>query len=319
MSTRPAPVAAVLIAAIAVALGGAASIGQSPSVAAGVATAVTPTTTAPGSASAAVAAARDQPAPGRSAPASPTDPTVAVEPVERLEVEVIETIPHDAGSFTQGLVLDGEVMYESDGGYGDSTLRAVDADTGSVLRVVGVGAENFAEGLALVGHELVQLTWREGRALRWDAATFAPRPPFTYSGEGWGLCYDEPDDVLYMSDGSSTLFARDPATFEIVDEVDVTLDGEPVVDLNELECADGIVYANVWHRDEIVRVEASTGRITAVIDASGLLSDEQRAALGGEAVLNGIAARDDGTLVLTGKLWPEMFVVELVSASSTTE
>ena len=100
---------------------------------------------------------------------------------------------------------------------------------------------------------------------------------------------------------------RDPETFTIIGSVPVRLDGSAVASLNELECVNGKVYANIWRTDTIVELNPATGAVTAVIDASGLLDDADRA---GADVLNGIAYDEvSGAFLLTGKLWPSMFVV----------
>ena len=231
----------------------------------------------------------------------------AAAPTE-LSVEVLERLPHDSGAFTQGLLLEEGLLYESTGLYGRSSLREVDPETGEVLRIRRLDPQLFGEGLALVEDRLIQLTWRAGSALIYDLETFEPLGSLDYEGEGWGLCFDGAS--LWMSDGSATLFRRDPQTFEVLGRVAVTLDGEPVTRLNELECVGDHVYANVWQTDEIVRVVKESGRVDAVIDASDLLPPQMRAVLSPDAVLNGIAydSRNDRFLI-TGKLWPSLFVV----------
>ena len=164
---------------------------------------------------------------------------------------------------------------------------------------------------ARVGDRLIQITWQNGRAFTYDLETFNPAGEFSYTGEGWGLCYDGTD--LYMSDGSATLTVRDPDTFEAVREIAVTQGGAPVTELNELECVGEDIYANVWRTDRIVRINKESGNVVAEIDASGLLSAEERQALEPNAVLNGIAYNpDDDTFFITGKLWPEVFKVRFV-------
>lgn len=219
--------------------------------------------------------------------------------------------PHDAAAFTQGLVFRDGRFYESTGLYGASTLREVIVESGEVLRSVPLEQQYFGEGLAHTGDALIQLTWRSGTALVWDAETFAQIETFRYDGEGWGLCWDGAD--LYMSDGSATLTRRDPETFAVEARVQVADQGELVTRLNELECVGDHVYANVWQTDRIVKIEKSSGRVVATIDASGLLTPEERAALSADAVLNGIAHDPaTGRFWLTGKLWPVLFEVEFV-------
>jgi glutaminyl-peptide cyclotransferase len=86
-----------------------------------------------------------------------------------------------------------------------------------------------------------------------------------------------------------------------------------VVNLNELECVDGLVYANIWQDDHIARIDPTTGTVTGWIDASGLLAPIERI---NADVLNGIA-HVPGTkhFLITGKLWPHMFEVEFVTAN----
>lgn len=241
-----------------------------------------------------------------SAPMQSTAPSQAPSrPAERLKVKVLATLPHDPKAYTQGLIWSDGSLYESAGQYGESTLRQVDPKTGQVLRSVTVPPNFFAEGLARAGDRLIQLTWQEGVALLYDLATFERRGELPYSGEGWGLCHD--GQRLIMSDGSDVLTFRDPATFAATGRVNVTLDGAPLPQLNELECVDGAVYANVYYSEEIVRIDPATGRVAARIDASRLLSREERMRVD---VLNGIAYKPETkTFLLTGKNWPKMFEV----------
>jgi glutamine cyclotransferase len=240
------------------------------------------------------------------APARPRAEAQSAAPVA-LALSVVARHPHDRGAFTQGLVWHEGKLFESTGLEGRSSLREVELDTGSVLRKVDLRADLFGEGLALVGERLVQITWRDGVAYEWSAGTFERLAERAYAGEGWGLCYDGQD--LVMSDGSARLTFRDPASFEARRTVLVTKGGEPLPMLNELECVRGAVYANIWQTDEIVRIDPRSGRVTGTVDASGLLTAAERP---GTDVLNGIAfVPETGRFLITGKLWPTIFEVEL--------
>ena len=157
-------------------------------------------------------------------------------------------------------------FYESTGLNGRSSLREVDIKSGDVIRSLPLDETYFAEGLAKVDNKLIQITWQNGEAFVYDLETFSKEKTFSYEGEGWGLCYDGKD--LYMSDGSSTLFKRNAATFEVISQVQVKLNGQAIDQLNELECVDDFVYANVWQTDRILKVDKSSGQVLTEIDAS---------------------------------------------------
>ncbi len=226
---------------------------------------------------------------------------------QTVRPELVRSLPHDTAAFTQGLLLYKGVFYESTGLRGMSTLRRVDPLSGDVLSSIDLAPGEFGEGLARVSDRLVQLTWQEHVAHVYDRDSFEELRSFSYSGEGWGLCYD--GQRLVMSDGSDQLSFRDAGTFELIGAVSVEDSGEPVFDLNELECVGSVVYANVWQTDRIVRIDPETGQVLHVIDASGLLSPEESA---GADVLNGIAYDADSQhFFVTGKLWPKLFEVRL--------
>ncbi len=166
---------------------------------------------------------------------------------------LVATFPHDPTAFTQGLVFaDGE-LYESTGLPGESSLRRVELRTGRVLQQIKVADEYFAEGLALVGDALVQLTWQNKLGFVYDRKTFARRRTFTYPTEGWGLAYDGASRLV-MSDGSARLFYLDPKTLAVTRTLTVRDAGTPVDRLNELEWVDNEIWANVWTTDRIVRI-----------------------------------------------------------------
>ncbi|MEX5720915.1 glutaminyl-peptide cyclotransferase [Geodermatophilus maliterrae] len=236
----------------------------------------------------------------RSTAASASTPEVPV-----LRAEVLAEVPHDPSAFTQGLQLDGDVLYEGTGLEGRSELRELDPATGEVRRAVPLPGQMFGEGITVAGDSVWQLTWRDGVVLEWDRATLTLRRQLPLAGEGWGLCSD--GARLVRSDGSDRLYFHDPGTFAGTGSVAVTLRGTPVTRLNELECVGGEVWANVWQTDELVRIDPDTGAVTAVVNAAGLLDPQRRA--DPNAVLNGIAALGDDQYLLTGKLWPVSFRV----------
>lgn len=255
-------------------------------------------------AAAAVIAACDRgnsaPTDGGNTPMEPTAPVVAVQQVR--------SYPHDSTAFTQGLVWRGGKLYESTGRYGESTLRLVELETGRVIRKIDLADNYFAEGLAAVGDTLYQLTWKEGVAFKYDANTMAPAGQVSYTGEAWGLTSD--GRRLIVSDGSSYLTFIDPATFQIDTTLRVTDGGQPVDQLNELEWVRGEVWANVWHTQQIMRIDPATGRVKGKLDLTALIPPVGDP----EAVLNGTAYDEQANrLLVTGKLWPRLYEISIPS------
>lgn len=225
-----------------------------------------------------------------------------------LSYRVVRSYPHDRQAYTQGLIFHDGVLYESTGLNGQSSIRKVRLETGEVLQIRPLDQKYFGEGIAIVGNDLVQLTWQTEVGFVYDLATFNPRRTFRYAGEGWGLTYD--GKRLIMSDGSSTLRFLDPATLKETSRLIVRDRGMPVDDLNELEVVKGEILANVYQTERLVRISPKTGQVTGWIDLRGLLSPRDAA---GVDVLNGIAydaAKD--RLFVTGKLWPKLFEIQII-------
>jgi glutamine cyclotransferase len=225
--------------------------------------------------------------------------------IPRLRVKVEAEYPHDPTSFTQGLVWHEGRLFESLGQYGSSSLREVDLASGTVLQEASLPVFFFGEGLVCFKDRLIQLTWREGVAFVYDLSSLEEIARMRYEGQGWGLCSD--GTWLIMSDGSQFLTFRDPESMAFWKKVPVTMRGQPVHHLNELEWVDGSVFANVWQRTELLKIDPGSGRVIATIDASGLPYKPSRP---GEDVLNGIAyIPERQTFLLTGKLWPKIYEV----------
>ncbi len=224
---------------------------------------------------------------------------------------IVNSYPHDPQAFTQGLIAEGNTLYESTGLLGRSSLREVDLLTGNARRLQPVDPLHFAEGLARIGERLYQLTWQNHVGNVYDRATFALQRTWQYPGEGWGLTYDGAH--LVMSDGTPIIRFLDPESLAPVREITVTYFGQPQAMLNELEMIDGVIHANIWQTDRIVQIDPRDGRIIGVIDLTGLLGPEDRAVP--VDVLNGIAYDGAGKrLFVTGKLWPKLFEIEMVPA-----
>ncbi|GAB3708877.1 glutaminyl-peptide cyclotransferase [Corynebacterium nasicanis] len=230
--------------------------------------------------------------------------------VEKLVPQIVATHPFNPESFTQGLeVEDDGTLLVGTGWYAESRLYRATLD-GEELASVDLDPTWFGEGITRHGDHIWQLTWQDHTAVQRDAETLEEIGRVSYPGEGWGLC--STGSELIMSDGTSQLRRLDPDTFAERDRVDVTLEGVAQEGLNELECVDGDVYANVFLGTDILRIDAASGAVTAVIDGSVLPNNARPDP---NHVLNGVAHLP-GTdrFLLTGKRWPDLYEVEFVPA-----
>jgi glutaminyl-peptide cyclotransferase len=242
--------------------------------------------------------------------------------------KVLRTLPHDRLSFTEGLTFDKGALYESTGLQGHSTIQQLDPMTGEVVRTKILGASLFAEGLAVLDSQLIQLTWKSRIGFVYSCSDLMQQDSFHLSFDGWGLTTD--GEHLIASDGSALLYILDHSPYSVVRQVEVRDGDSTVSGLNELEYVKGEVLANVWHTDDIARISLDDGRVKGWIHLQGLLSPVDSANVGLEAIskipgvvnpwkeacLNGIAydAQSD-RLFVTGKLWPKIFEIQLVNMS----
>jgi glutaminyl-peptide cyclotransferase len=208
--------------------------------------------------------------------------------------------------------VDGGILYEGTGIEEQSSIRKVKLETGEVLQKRDVPGEYFGEGIIIWKDRLLELTWKAQKGFIYDLATFAPKGEFAYPGEGWGLTTD--GKRIIMSDGTAELRFWDPETLkEIAPRLQVTDDGRPVDQLNELEWVKGEIYANVWMTDRIARIDPKTGHVVGWINCYGLLTPADRNGAPEPDVLNGIAYDAKGDrLFVTGKRWPKLFEIKLV-------
>ena len=230
---------------------------------------------------------------------------------QALAEEVLSTHPLDADLFVQGMeMVDGRLVFSS-GLYESSKVGVLDLKTGQLEAVQTLPDHVFAEGLTATPAGIWLISWQEGEARLLDAHSLADIRLVRYEGEGWGICYD--GQRLYMSDGSAWLTIRDADSFEVLDRVQVLIDGQPIKYLNELEYANGAIYANVLFSDIILKIDPKTGQTLFVIDM-GWVNDlvfPKGAWRDSSAVLNGIAHIADDRFYITGKRWPKVLEVRL--------
>ncbi len=248
---------------------------------------------------------------------SAADESDQVDLVHTLFPVVVRQLNHDPSAYTQGLEYFEGRLFESTGAPSgrSSTIRELDAASGGAMRSEQID-DLYTEGITFVDGSLIQITWRDGVAIVRDPDDFSELTRYSYEGEGWGICYD--GRRLVMSDGSDELHFRDPDTFERAgNPVSVTLRGEALPALNELECVDGRVWANVWKTDLLVEIDLVTGEVLTLIDASQLGKPRPSDP---DSVLNGIAYNPESdTFLLAGKDWPTMFEVRFLPIDEVDE
>ena len=222
--------------------------------------------------------------------------------------EIVNTFPHDPAAFTQGLIFLDGTLYEGTGLNGKSSLRRVTLESGEVRQQHNLETRFFGEGIVGFEQRIIQLTWRSQLAFVYDRDSFELLNQFTYTTEGWGLTHD--GQRLIMSDGTATLYFRDPETFVETGRIEVHNDSQPVARLNELEYIEGEIFANIWQTDYLARIAPDSGEVLGWIDLTGLLSPTQRRHTD---VLNGIAYDPQNKrLFVTGKWWPYLFEIKLI-------
>lgn len=234
---------------------------------------------------------------------------LAQDQIPRYGYRVVNTYPHNIEAFTQGLFFHDGFLYEGTGKRGLSSLSKQNLDDASVLQSHSLSSRYFGEGIEIVGDKIFQLTWQSHMVFEYDAETFEQLGTHYNATEGWGLAFD--GEQLILSDGSADLQFLNPENFTPTSRVTVTLNGNPINNLNELEFIGGEVWANVWQTDFIVRIDPATGVINSIVDLSGL--SEQTELGSAEAVLNGIAwDNEQERLFVTGKHWANLFEIELI-------
>ena len=223
--------------------------------------------------------------------------------------EVVAQYPHSRTSYTQGLqFIDGE-LWEGTGEYGSSRILRTELTTGKILESKAISKEEFGEGITLLGDKIYQLTWLNGKLHIYDRKTLKHLATHSYKGEGWGLTSN--GTKLYMSDGTHTIRVINPETMVQESRFGVTLQGQPLSNLNELEWIEGKIWANVYTTNYIVIINPENGVVEGVINLSGILPESEYDRK--TDVLNGIAY-DSATkrIFVTGKNWSKLFEIKLI-------
>ncbi len=236
---------------------------------------------------------------------------------DQYGARILTPFPHTTTSFTQGLEFYQGRLFEGTGdpnNAGKTWVGEVDLATGTRKEnFVGLSQPYFGEGITILNDKLYQITWTNGKCFVYDVNKLGPGSPvilkeFGYVGQGWGLCND--GTYLIMSNGSGRLYFRDPENFAVIRTLDVFSNRGPVLNLNELEYIDGLIYANIWQQNALVMIDPATGKVVGQIDATEVVA--QGRGIAGD-VLNGIAHnRETGQTYMTGKYYNKLFEVEFV-------
>ena len=225
--------------------------------------------------------------------------------------EIIAEYPHDRQAYTQGLEFDGDLLYESTGKKGRSSLRKVNYETGEILERIDLNPSFFGEGLTIWKDKIIQLTWQSRQGLIYDKNPLQQSGTFQYgkSKEGWGLCHDT--EMIYKSDGTEKIWFLDPETLAETGYLEIVTDRSVFNKANELEFVNGKIYANVWQKESMMIINAESGAIEGVVNFGGLKDKvTQHPELD---VFNGIAYHDEReTFFVTGKNWDKLFEVRII-------
>ena len=226
--------------------------------------------------------------------------------------EIINEFRHDDKAYTQGLEFYDNVLYESTGLNGKSSLRKVNYNTGVVLKSIKIDNEYFAEGITILNDKIYQLTWKNQIGFIYNT-DLEIMNTFEYGNsiQGWGLCND--GEYIYKSDGTNKIWLLDKDTLEEISYIEVMTNKSKIKNINELEYINGKIYANTYqlNRDVVIIINPKNGTVEGVIDFTGIRDLVKKSP--DLDVMNGIAYNPKtDRLYVTGKNWDKLFEIELV-------
>ncbi len=228
---------------------------------------------------------------------------------KNYKYHVINSFPHDENAYTQGLVYDNGFLFESTGQRGHSSLRKVQITNGKSQKMVNLNKELFGEGITIFDNKIYQITYKSQIGFIYDKESLTVIRGFDYPiSEGWGLTND--NELLYMTDGSSSIYILEPEYFSQIGQIDVLNNKSRISRLNELEYIEGKIFANVYGDTYIVIIDPVTGKVTGKIELKELMPKRFEGDM--NKVLNGIAYNPETKhLYITGKLWPLLYEIEI--------
>ena len=238
---------------------------------------------------------------------------IATESMAQLVVEkralskanIIKKYKHDPSAFTQGLVYQNDHFFESTGGWGSSEIRKINKHTGKVINFNKLQSKYFGEGLTIYDNRIFQVTWKSNKGFVYDINNFKLLDDFKIYGQGWGLTND--GKSLILSDGSEKIYYLNPKNFEIEKTISVSVNGNKLIYINELEFIRGEIWANIWKSNEIITVNPLSGIVTSIFDISKISEQTEI-----EDVANGIAwDKVNDKIFITGKNWNFIYLLDI--------
>ncbi len=219
--------------------------------------------------------------------------------------EILSEAAHDASSFTQGWIMDGDAFIESSGLYGRSHIVRYDQSNIEQAKY-RLPKSLFAEGIASNGKDLILLTWKKQLAIKLDKTTLKPIEAIPVQGQGWGLTHT--GQHWAMSNGSNQILLRDNNSFDVIKKLNVHGFNRQWQKINELEYAEGLIWANIWQESLIIAINPNTGEVQKQYDLSKIVAASTRRPM--HEALNGIAYdKHKKAFWITGKFWPKRYLI----------
>jgi glutamine cyclotransferase len=216
--------------------------------------------------------------------------------------------------FTQGLIYSNGVLFESGGLTGQSRLVRVNyPPTDNSLFYKQLQSDYFAEGIAICGNYIYQLTWQNKKILKYlndNQLTLAGEVDMdAVLSQGWGLA--SYNNILYATNGSNNIYTSPcTETPSFKKEYSIQVDNIDVDKLNAIAVVDGVIYANRWFTNLIYKIK--DGQVVKIYDLNLIVNKEgEMHSLGSDDVLNGIAHLRDNIYIFTGKNWDNYYEIEL--------
>jgi glutamine cyclotransferase len=258
---------------------------------------------------------------------------------DTINFAVVKAYPHDTSAYTEGFLFHNGQLYESTGTEylsmphtRRSLFGSVDLTTGKIDPKAELDrTKYFGEGIVFLHDKVYQLTWKTKIGFIYDAKTFKKLGEFTFpSKEGWGMTTD--GKYIIMSDGSNNITYLDPdsthpeqvtivyddsskivktlPSLKLIKILGVRDNNGYVGGINELELIHGYLYANVYYKNNIIKIDPSSGMVVGLMNFDSLVHEAGTKYADAE-VLNGIAYDSTtGKVYITGKLWPNIYEIK---------